>query len=602
MATLDQLNAALIKADAEGNTDDAKVFASEIRRLRAMPKAQAEPPFKLTDPTTHGRALEAIAANPATQFAVGAGKRILGANQIINDAINSVVPAWPRGSGVNLEQLDEITKAGQERQTGAEKFTGQAAGFAGDVLSPLSLSLMKAKPAATYAGKVGQGAGIAALFGLTEPVMGEDQLEQRAKNTALATAVGGGFGAVASPLIHGTTAAINAVKQAFVPSPAHIANLAAGPQRDAVIKAMMEAKSGIPGLNLTAGQASISANSPEFAALQRLVASREPAKYGSLGIKLAQEQARAAAVQTIGKTPEALKAAIAARTSVSDVNYKAAFNKATMRDKELREIWKNPYFKKEVGEAWELAQSKGLSPKENLTEFLQFVKEGLDAKIQSATIPGAPAISKSVQSARQDIKTRLVEWLGAKNPLYDKARLEHIAMSKPINQMKLGQEVQQAMSAPITGAERVSAFGAAVRKAENTISKATGQPRIKDLTEAQRKFLKAVEDSMALDATFKTAAKEGAIELNKRISAEVAPPTGLFMPILSAARSWTNRLLGTGLERGLNRLDPLMSNPQELARLMRAASPEQRKVIESLWAQRLTPPVAIGGLLSQESQ
>jgi len=35
MATLDQLNAALIKADAAGNVEDAKAFASEIRRMRA---------------------------------------------------------------------------------------------------------------------------------------------------------------------------------------------------------------------------------------------------------------------------------------------------------------------------------------------------------------------------------------------------------------------------------------------------------------------------------------------------------------------------------------------------------------------------------------
>ena len=37
MATLEQLNAALIKADAAGNVEDAKAFASEIRRMRAEP-------------------------------------------------------------------------------------------------------------------------------------------------------------------------------------------------------------------------------------------------------------------------------------------------------------------------------------------------------------------------------------------------------------------------------------------------------------------------------------------------------------------------------------------------------------------------------------
>lgn len=38
MATLEQLEAALVKADASGNTDDARVFASEIRKMRQPSK------------------------------------------------------------------------------------------------------------------------------------------------------------------------------------------------------------------------------------------------------------------------------------------------------------------------------------------------------------------------------------------------------------------------------------------------------------------------------------------------------------------------------------------------------------------------------------
>ena len=41
MATIEQLSAALVKADAAGNTADAKAFADEIRRLRAVPPAPA---------------------------------------------------------------------------------------------------------------------------------------------------------------------------------------------------------------------------------------------------------------------------------------------------------------------------------------------------------------------------------------------------------------------------------------------------------------------------------------------------------------------------------------------------------------------------------
>lgn len=41
MATLEELESALIKADAAGNAEDARVFAGEIRRLRADSKQNA---------------------------------------------------------------------------------------------------------------------------------------------------------------------------------------------------------------------------------------------------------------------------------------------------------------------------------------------------------------------------------------------------------------------------------------------------------------------------------------------------------------------------------------------------------------------------------
>jgi hypothetical protein len=43
MATLEQLTAALIKADAAGNAADAKELADEIRRVRAAPTAPELP-------------------------------------------------------------------------------------------------------------------------------------------------------------------------------------------------------------------------------------------------------------------------------------------------------------------------------------------------------------------------------------------------------------------------------------------------------------------------------------------------------------------------------------------------------------------------------
>src|SRR5690349_21402032 len=41
MATLDQLSAALVKADAAGNADDARALAAEIRKMRTAPPREA---------------------------------------------------------------------------------------------------------------------------------------------------------------------------------------------------------------------------------------------------------------------------------------------------------------------------------------------------------------------------------------------------------------------------------------------------------------------------------------------------------------------------------------------------------------------------------
>lgn len=50
MATLEQLEQALVKADAAGNADDARAFAAEIRKMRAAPVEQPVAP-KLPDRT-----------------------------------------------------------------------------------------------------------------------------------------------------------------------------------------------------------------------------------------------------------------------------------------------------------------------------------------------------------------------------------------------------------------------------------------------------------------------------------------------------------------------------------------------------------------------
>lgn len=81
MATIEELSAALVKADAAGNTADAKVFADEIRRLRATqaaPAAPSEVPFgrraiQFVRPTVEaiGGALGGLGGAAAGTFGAG---------------------------------------------------------------------------------------------------------------------------------------------------------------------------------------------------------------------------------------------------------------------------------------------------------------------------------------------------------------------------------------------------------------------------------------------------------------------------------------------------------------------------------------------------
>jgi len=363
----------------------------------------------------------------------------------------------------------------------------------------------------------------------------------------------------------------HAIRNKTYPSAGAIGVRAAGDRAQKVIDALRTTKSDVPGVNLTAGQASIPANSAEFAALQRKIAQGPAASTyaGPAGISGQQEAARLAALrQNVAGTPKDLEIAMTARENISRRNYGYAYKQAIKGDPELAKLSSDPFFKREVADALELAQSKGINPKNDLTRFLHIVKEGLDAKIRTFSNPTQPAISNEAKSAIGDVKKRLVDWLGKKNPQYDVARVRHMELSKPINQMKFGQELERALIAPATEAERAGSFATAARKAETAVSKATGKPRIEDLTPKQRAVVDALELDFKRNADFSELAKAGSKNLESRIGQPELPPTGFFQPFVSAARGWVNKALGTGVEKGLEKAGVIMQNPQEMARAM----------------------------------
>lgn len=143
------------------------------------------------------------------------------------------------------------------------------------------------------------------------------------------------------------------------------------------------------------------------------------------------------------------------------------------------------------------AQARSAGAPLKLTEQLHLLKLSLDKKMKRT---GDSALSDTEKEAVVALQKQLVSWLGKKNPAYETARAAHEAASRPINQMKVGQDLQRAITAPVSGAERAASFGNALRTAENKVSASTGRTRIADLTPDQLSAVKRVEAELARNA------------------------------------------------------------------------------------------------------
>lgn len=558
-------------------------IAKAIKRNLMVPRKSEVPAF------------ERDAMNPAGAY-TGGERLVAGIGKGLTDAA--------RGIGqltglVSREDVDESRRLDRSLISSGEGAVGNVVG------SIAALSPMMLVPGMQG---LGGAAGLGAMAGAIQPVGANDS---RLANAAI--------GAVAAPIaqagVGGATRLMQGAKNVLSPNPVRMAVRAAGDKTDDVVEAILKTESQVPGVNLTAGQRAVPAASPEFSALQALAAEKNPTLYSKVGAEIGtpgvgaqQQAAREASLRTVAGTPEELAAAVAARKAASDEAYKEAFSTFVKRDKELREIWKNPYFRDEVGEAWKLAKSKGLSPKKDLTEFMHYVKEGLDARLQTLTNPNAPAISASAKREIINVKDKLVSWLGDRNPAYDAARVQHAAMSQPINQMKMGQELEGALRNPLNDLERPVQFANTLKKAGSQISKSTGRPRIEALTGEQRGVVGAIESDLQRDASLAKLAQEGRPSMGERIKAFEAPPSGWFQPIVSAARSWFNRATGRMTEKGLHELSVMMAtDPKGLAVAMKSLSPAQQQMVRDRMAQfarvgilGTIPFDASGGVLAQE--
>jgi hypothetical protein len=522
-------------------------------------------------PKRESTAQERFVASPMGRFAAGVATPVAGLAQM---AVEPFMGGDSNPVTSRLRQLQEMQKAG-----GHEGW--DIAGGVGQVIGPMGVA-GKIPQAASLAGKIAQGAGIGAGTAMTQPVMEGDVFGAKPGQAVSGGVIGGAI----PPLVAGVGKGISTVRNIadpFLPGGAErvagrIANAAAGDKQPQIVAELLRNRQMVPGSQATAGEVAAPAGSAEFSGLQRIMESIRPSQYVERAN--AQDAARVAAVRSVGKDKAALEAAEGVRSGHAATNYAQAYEQAIKDDPQLAVLSGNKFFQEAMPVAKKIAETEGVNPKTDLTRFLHIVKESLDDKLNKS---GETSLGAHEKRSVQMVKDRLVEWIAKKNPAYDKARDTFAKDSVPINQMEVGQFLENKLVSPVEGAgQRAYQYSQALREAPRTLKQSTGfkgHEELSDvLTKPQESVVRGVAGDLSRGAQHEQLASAG----TKRASDIIAetlpalPASGMFSPAYSVARAISKQLAGRASERAINLLAERMKDPAELAKVMNQLPPAQR--------------------------
>jgi len=391
--------------------DLSKVSDVGLRMLTNSAAPAAPAPAMNVDPTEDMSIFEKMAA--------GAGKAVYDIG---------------RGAGqmLGLVSDKDIAKARELDAPLMATKSGVAGNILGNILTSVPAMMIPGGQGA--AGAALTGAGMAAL----QPTTAD---ESRLKNMAL----GGAMGAALPAAVSGLKAAKAALYDPLAGQERIIGgalNRAAGSDAATLAQALRGKSAATPGVRLSAGQVG---GSEGLSALEDAITSALPS--GELArAGRSNRAALADALRGVAKTPEDMAAAMSARESASGNLYNQARAQGVDMASLAPEAQANiASFQQRVPEdilarAKELAKING-TPMDNESSIqgMHWVKKAIDSKIGQAVSSGDKEMARAYQGLQND----LVQGMGEISPLYDAARTTHAQMSKPINQMQVGQSLAQ---------------------------------------------------------------------------------------------------------------------------------------------------------------
>lgn len=336
----------------------------------------------------------------------------------------------------------------------------------------------------------------------------------------------------------------------------------------------------VPGSKPTAAQQASSLGLTKFSAMGEASAKALPSE--NLARAGDNEAARLASLRTVGGTPDDLTAAITARTAATDPLYAAAEARKFLADPKLMVLSDDPYIKQAMPEAARLSQSQGITFETNPTLYLHNLKISLDDMLSKT---GDTALARGARSQVMDVRKRLLGWLESKVPEYGAARTTFAKMSKPINQMEVGQYLEGKLTAPLKGgAERAGVFATAVKDAAGTLKRATtSEARFKSLTDVltpdQMAVVTAIRDDLERAQTTKAQAQKGAAAAPRvsQLASQTEGMPALLNRFATIANTVYNRLQGQIDRKLAIEIATEMLDPQAAAAAVEKAAAREAK-------------------------
>lgn len=229
-----------------------------------------------------------------------------------------------------------------------------------------------------------------------------------------------------------------------------------------------------------------------IAALERAVASRQPADFTQRAME--QASARLKAVRGVAGDDASMAAAVAARDAASGPLYQQAKLANYTVDPRLESLLNTPAMKQALGKAEELAANNqrpfafdvvpanpfsgvGVptqASRQVTGQGLQDLKMAIDTMLSDPTSGFAGKAGDAVRGLRG----QLLNWMEDANPVFKQARTTHATMSKPINQQEIGQALLQKIEPALNdygqiASETGSKYATALRNADQTARQAT---------------------------------------------------------------------------------------------------------------------------------